>query len=147
MCVKCTMCIKVYCDVICDKLTMCLCCDNMFFAKPKQSLEQLKKYLFLVPGQPRFLMVTLSVATGFIISWVEPVNNSIIDEYVVRWKVGDDLEWSQTSTNETELILTDLIPATRYEIEIYAINMVGNGTTVNVTAITGVLTLLLIICT
>ena len=94
------------------------------------------------PSQPRNLTVKERVkntSSYFDVSWDVPKNDGKVDAYVVRWREEDGIKWSQEQTNATKITIMNLTPATKYEIEVYAINFVWNGNSTETTAVTGIL--------
>ena len=91
------------------------------------------------PGPPESVETTHGDAE-LKIDWSVPSNDGgeEITRYVIQWKSGEedysDSRKLQTEADQTSATITDLINGTEYTLRMYAVNSLGNGTPVEVTA-------------
>ena len=90
--------------------------------------------IYLVPtGPPRNCRATSILSRSFTLSWDMPVRssqNGNILRYNITCYINDVLSVSVTSV-QTTLSLSGLTPFTEYICKIAAINVVGQGPTIN----------------
>lgn len=82
-----------------------------------------------VPATPRSLRATAPTATSITVDWLAPSTTGAapVVAYLVTWA------GSQRTTTATSLLLTDLRPATIYDISVVAMNNSGWSTPVTIT--------------
>jgi len=68
---------------------------------------------------------------------VPPHAGDAIDCYVVRWKDDDGFYWNKITTIDTEFVVSNLVPASNYELEVFAKNSAGNSSTAYTNLTTG----------
>ena len=69
--------------------------------------------------------------TTVTVTWTAPDTELVVTAYTVRWRSASDTEWTQVENNipstDGAYTISDLQPATEYEVQVRAVFETGDG--------------------
>ena len=83
-----------------------------------------------VPGVPQRVTVTSPSSTSLLVTWLHPLppnRNGVITNYTVNRQTGNEITMIELPSNDTSLLLTDLMPFTVYSITVAGSTSAGRG--------------------
>jgi hypothetical protein len=85
----------------------------------------------LAPGQVVGLTLGTTTSTSLALAWAIPASGGTPANYTVQYRVAGATTWSNASTTvtATSFLLTGLVSATSYNIQVFAVNGAGLGPT------------------
>ena len=83
-----------------------------------------------MPGVPQSVSVTSPNSTSLMVTWDHPPapdRNGVITNYTVKRQTGNEIITTELPSNDTSLLLTDLMPFTVYNITVAGSTSAGRG--------------------
>ena len=83
-----------------------------------------------MPGVPQSVIVTSPSSTSLLVTWDHPPapnRNGVITNYTVIRQKGSEIITIESASNDTSLLLTDLMPFTVYNITVAGSTSAGRG--------------------
>ena len=94
------------------------------------SVNDVFSFSFTVPGVPQSVTVTSPNSTSLRVTWDHPPapdRNGVITNYTVIRKTGSEIITIEPASNDTSVLLTDLMPFTVYSITVAGSTSAGRG--------------------
>ena len=74
--------------------------------------------------------MTSPSSTSLLVTWDHPLppdHNGVITNYTVNWQTSNEMNTIEPASNDTSLLLTDLMPFTVYSITVAGSTSAGRG--------------------